>query len=76
MHPPYEDPLAHLEQARDEYETHRRTCRQCGADGAPCPVAKLLRRAYNNAARAARPTWTAATPQVTPASGPDGVAGG
>ncbi|WEH43137.1 hypothetical protein OG233_28485 [Streptomyces sp. NBC_01218] len=41
-------------EARDPYEEHRRTCRQCAADAAPCPVAKHLRRAYNNALRAAR----------------------
>lgn len=42
-----------LQQAREEHETHLRTCRQCGADGVPCPVAKHLRRRYNNLARRA-----------------------
>ncbi|MFI6208162.1 hypothetical protein ACIBAI_17455 [Streptomyces sp. NPDC051041] len=42
------------DQAADEYETHLRTCRQCGADGRPCSVAKYLRRVHNNLARAAR----------------------
>lgn len=44
-----------LEQAREDYEHHLRTCRQCDADGVQCPVAKHLRRLYNNLARAARP---------------------
>jgi hypothetical protein len=43
-----------LEQARQDYEQHLRNCRQCGADGAQCPVAKHLRRLYNNFARAGR----------------------
>ncbi|MEG3627685.1 hypothetical protein [Streptomyces poriticola] len=57
MHPPHSsaEPLARLERARGEYEAHLHSCRQCQADGAACPVAKILRRAYNNAARAARP---------------------
>lgn len=44
-----------LEQAREEYEAHQRECRQCHADAVPCPVAKHLRRVYNNLARATRP---------------------
>jgi hypothetical protein len=51
MQPPYHS----LEHAREDYETHLRTCRQCEADGAQCPVAKHLRRVYNNLARTARP---------------------
>ncbi|MFK0117559.1 hypothetical protein [Streptomyces sp. NPDC090994] len=47
-----------IEQAREEYETHQRTCRQCRVDAAPCPAAKHLRRVYNNLARAARPRPT------------------
>ncbi|CAL9277987.1 hypothetical protein SROCM77S_06560 [Streptomyces rochei] len=44
------DPLG---QAREDYEHHLRTCRQCGADGVKCPVAKHLRRLYNNLLRSA-----------------------
>ncbi|OLZ74857.1 hypothetical protein AV521_03200 [Streptomyces sp. IMTB 2501] len=40
-----------LENARLTYEQHVRTCRQCHADGAACPVAKHLLRIYNNARR-------------------------
>jgi hypothetical protein len=44
-----------LDRAREEYESHQRSCRQCRADATPCPAAKHLRRVYNNLARAARP---------------------
>jgi Na+-translocating ferredoxin:NAD+ oxidoreductase RnfC subunit len=40
-----------LEEARAAYEHHMRTCRQCHADAARCPVAKHLLRLYNNARR-------------------------
>ncbi|CAL9640083.1 hypothetical protein [Streptomyces sp. Tu 3180] len=50
MQPSYD----RLEQARQDYEHHLRACRQCDADGAQCPVAKHLRRLYNNLARTAR----------------------
>ncbi|MFG2310491.1 hypothetical protein ACGFS9_17730 [Streptomyces sp. NPDC048566] len=43
-----------LDEARAAYEAHLHTCRQCAADQAPCAVAKLLRRAYNSLALAAR----------------------
>ncbi|WP_320780542.1 hypothetical protein [Streptomyces sp. CRN 30] len=42
-----------LRQAREEHEAHLRSCRQCDADGVPCPAAKHLRRMYNNLARRA-----------------------
>ncbi|MFD6529940.1 hypothetical protein [Streptomyces sp. NPDC060184] len=47
-------PSAPFDEARDAYEAHRRACRQCRVDGLPCPAAKHLRRAHNNALRAAR----------------------
>lgn len=50
MQPSYDS----LEQARQDYEQHLRSCRQCGADGTQCPVAKHLRRLYNNLARTSR----------------------
>ncbi|WP_405593968.1 hypothetical protein [Streptomyces sp. NBC_01092] len=40
-----------LQQAHTDYEQHMRTCRQCHADNAHCPVAKHLLRLYNNARR-------------------------
>lgn len=40
-----------LQQARFDYEEHRRTCRQCHAHGAQCAVAKHLLRIYNNTRR-------------------------
>ncbi|MFJ3492378.1 hypothetical protein ACIPPJ_02050 [Streptomyces sp. NPDC086091] len=40
-----------LLETRAAYEQHAHTCRQCHADGTPCPVSKLLLRAYNNARR-------------------------
>jgi Na+-translocating ferredoxin:NAD+ oxidoreductase RnfC subunit len=40
-----------LEEARAAYEHHMRTCRQCHADAARCPVAKHLLRLYNNTRR-------------------------
>ncbi|WP_167382934.1 hypothetical protein [Streptomyces mangrovisoli] len=40
-----------VEQARDAYDSHMRTCRQCAYDGAACPVAKHLLRIYNNVRR-------------------------
>ncbi|WP_167546347.1 hypothetical protein [Streptomyces zinciresistens] len=40
-----------LHQARADHEQHKRTCRQCHADSAPCQVAKHLLRRYNNARR-------------------------
>jgi heterodisulfide reductase subunit C len=43
-----------VQSAQHEYETHLKTCRQCAADGAPCPVARHLRRVYNNAMRQER----------------------
>lgn len=49
MNPSYD----RLEQAREDYEHHLQTCRQCEADGAKCPVAKHLRRLYNNLLRSA-----------------------
>ncbi|MCX5401710.1 hypothetical protein [Streptomyces sp. NBC_00102] len=45
---------AFFDETDDPYEAHRRTCRQCAADAVPCQVAKHLRRAQNNARRAAR----------------------
>ncbi|MEW1872279.1 hypothetical protein AB0420_29985 [Streptomyces caelestis] len=51
MQPSYD----RLEQSRQDYEQHLRSCRQCGADGMQCPVAKHLRRLHNNLARTARP---------------------
>jgi heterodisulfide reductase subunit C len=45
-------PAISLDQAREQYETHQEYCRQCAADTLPCPAAKHLRRAYNNAIRA------------------------
>ncbi|GGS97718.1 MULTISPECIES: hypothetical protein [Streptomyces] len=42
-----------LDQAREDYETHRRYCRQCALNASPCPAAKHLRRLYNNATRSA-----------------------
>ncbi|GAA4798825.1 hypothetical protein [Streptomyces ziwulingensis] len=59
---PLNQPPASLDQAREEYEAHTRRCRQCAADGAPCPVAKHLRRVYNNLTRAARPRPSGRTP--------------
>ncbi|MFF5536989.1 hypothetical protein ACFY71_31775 [Streptomyces cinerochromogenes] len=41
-----------LDEAREDYETHRRYCRQCARSASPCPAAKHLRRLYNNATRA------------------------
>jgi hypothetical protein len=40
-----------VQRARDVYEGHLRTCRQCTADGAMCAAAKHLLRLYNNARR-------------------------
>ncbi|MHB9863957.1 hypothetical protein [Streptomyces sp. YIM S03343] len=40
-----------VQRARDVYEDHLRTCRQCTADGAMCASAKHLMRLYNNARR-------------------------
>ncbi|WP_225829038.1 hypothetical protein [Streptomyces naphthomycinicus] len=45
---------ASVDQAREDYEDHRRYCRQCAVSPSPCPAAKHLRRLYNNAARATR----------------------
>ncbi|MEU1054012.1 hypothetical protein ABZ397_15860 [Streptomyces sp. NPDC005876] len=50
---PMNQPEISVEQAREDYDAHRRYCRQCQADAAPCPAAKHLRRIFNNAARAA-----------------------
>jgi heterodisulfide reductase subunit C len=47
-------PAASVDQAREDYEAHRRYCRQCALSTSPCPAAKHLRRVYNNAARATR----------------------
>ncbi|MGC0379737.1 heterodisulfide reductase subunit C [Streptomyces sp. SAI-229] len=50
MQPPH-DPI---QQAHESYETHLKSCRQCAADGSPCPVAKHLRRVHNLLLRAER----------------------
>jgi hypothetical protein len=43
-----------LQRARDEYQHHLQTCRQCRSATVPCAAAKHLLRLYNNARRAAR----------------------
>ncbi|WP_202919568.1 hypothetical protein [Streptomyces adustus] len=40
-----------IEQARATYDSHMRTCRQCGHNGVACPAAKHLLRIYNNVRR-------------------------
>ncbi|MEU8472281.1 hypothetical protein AB0F30_31070 [Streptomyces sp. NPDC029006] len=47
-------PAVSVDQARQDYEAHRRYCRQCALNGSPCPAAKHLRRVHNNATRATR----------------------
>ncbi|AYN43240.1 hypothetical protein D9753_35040 [Streptomyces dangxiongensis] len=47
-------PAPSVDQSREDYEAHRRYCRQCALADSPCPAAKHLRRVYNNATRAAR----------------------
>ncbi|WP_329223277.1 hypothetical protein OG352_38255 [Streptomyces sp. NBC_01485] len=41
-----------LQEGRNAYEEHVRTCRQCHVDRSPCAVSKHLLRIYNNARRA------------------------
>ncbi|WP_030753442.1 hypothetical protein [Streptomyces sp. NRRL S-31] len=49
-------PAPSVDQAREDYDEHRRYCRQCALGPSPCAAAKHLRRVYNNAMRTARPS--------------------
>ncbi|SES48719.1 hypothetical protein SAMN04487983_107111 [Streptomyces sp. yr375] len=41
-----------LQEARNAYEAHVGSCRQCHVDRSPCAVSKHLLRIYNNVRRA------------------------